>query len=116
MSFAVPGIKMGLPNIVVVFALYRLGWKRAAIVSLLRVLLVARRSKNMFGRCLCAGTVAMIGFHVFENIGMNMGLMPVTGIPLPLISYGGSNMMATLTTIAIVLSVNYRAYNRGQIQ
>ena len=47
---------------------------------------------------------------------MNMGLMPVTGIPLPLISYGGSNMMATLTTIAIVLSVNYRAYNRGQIQ
>ena len=83
---------------------------------LLRVLLVARRSKNMFGRCLCAGTVAMLGFHVFENIGMNMGLMPVTGIPLPLISYGGSNMMATLTTIAIVLSVNYRAYNRGQIQ
>lgn len=82
---------------------------------LLRILLVARRSKDMFGRCLCVGTVAMMGFHVFENIGMNMGLMPVTGIPLPLISYGGSNIMATLITVAIVLSVNYRAYNRGQI-
>ena len=82
---------------------------------LLRILLVARRSKDMFGRCLCVGTVAMMGFHVFENIGMNMGLLPVTGIPLPLISYGGSNVMATLITIAMVLSVNYRAYNRGQI-
>ena len=57
----------------------------------------------------------MMGFHVFENIGMNMGLLPVTGIPLPFISYGGSNMLATLATIGIVLSVNYRAYNRGQI-
>lgn len=82
---------------------------------LLRILMVARRSKDMFGRCLCVGTVAMMGFHVFENIGMNMGLLPVTGIPLPFISYGGSNMLATLVTIGIVLSVNYRAYNRGQI-
>ena len=98
-----------------------LGFVGAAILILLffllllRILLVARRSKDMFGRCLCVGTVAMMGFHVFENIGMNMGLMPVTGIPLPLISYGGSNIMATLITVAIVLSVNYRAYNRGQI-
>ncbi|MBQ7277767.1 MAG: rod shape-determining protein RodA [Clostridia bacterium] len=83
---------------------------------LLRILWVARHSKDMFGRCLCAGTVAMLGFHVFENIGMNMGLLPVTGIPLPLISYGGSNMMATLCTIGIVLSVRYRAVNRGQIR
>ena len=82
---------------------------------LLRILMVARRSKDMFGRCLCAGAVAMLEFHVFENIGMSMGLMPVTGIPLPLISYGGSNMMATLVTIGMVLSVNYRAINRGQI-
>ncbi|MBQ9924195.1 MAG: rod shape-determining protein RodA, partial [Clostridia bacterium] len=74
-----------------------LGFVGATIVILLffllmlRMLMVARRSKDMFGRCLCVGTVAMMGFHVFENIGMNMGLMPVTGIPLPLISYGGSN-------------------------
>ena len=98
-----------------------LGFVGAAILILLffllllKILLVARRSKDMFGRCLCVGTVAMMGFHVFENIGMNMGLMPVTGIPLPLISYGGSNIMATLVTVAIVLSVNYRAYNRGQV-
>ena len=98
-----------------------LGFVGAAILILLffllllKILLVARRSKDMFGRCLCVGTVAMMGFHVFENIGMNMGLMPVTGIPLPLISYGGSNIMATLVTIAMVLSVNYRAYNRGQV-
>ena len=53
--------------------------------------------------------------HVFENIGMNLGLMPVTGIPLPFISYGGSNMLASMLTVAIVLSVRYRTFHRGQI-
>ena len=57
----------------------------------------------------------MLACHVFENIGMNLGLMPVTGIPLPFISYGGSNMLASMLTVAIVLSVRYRTFHRGQI-
>lgn len=86
------------------------------ILLLLRILYIARNSRDMFGRCLAVGAAAMLGFHVFENIGMNMGLMPVTGIPLPLISYGGSNMLTTLVSIGIILSVQYRTYHRGQIQ
>ena len=50
----------------------------------------------------------MLLFHVFENIGMNIGLMPVTGIPLPLFSYGGSNMLTIMLAIGLVLNVNMR--------
>ena len=54
----------------------------------------------------------MLLFHVFENIGMNIGLMPVTGIPLPLISYGGSNLLTTLISIGMVLNVHMRSQRR----
>src|SRR5690606_41170401 len=58
-------------------------------------------------RSMCAGVVAMIAFHVFQNIGMTIGLMPITGIPLPFISYGGSGLLANMMVIGIVLSVRY---------
>ena len=85
-------------------------------ILIYRCLYVARHARDTYGRCLCIGVGAMIWVHVFENIGMNIGIMPVTGIPLPLISYGGSNIMATLLALAIVLSVNYRTVNGGQIK
>ena len=84
-------------------------------VVLWRFLAAARRARDTFGRCLCIGCAGMLACHVFENIGMNLGLMPVTGIPLPFISYGGSNMLASMLTVAIVLSVRYRTFHRGQI-
>ena len=84
-------------------------------VVLWRFLAAARRARDTFGRCLCIVCAGMLACHVFENIGMNLGLMPVTGIPLPLISYGGSNMLASMLTVAIVLSVRYRTFHRGQI-
>ncbi len=77
---------------------------------LFRWLYIAWNARDTYGRCLAVGCGAMLAVHVFENIGMNMGVMPVTGIPLPLISYGGSNMMATLITAAIVVSVHYRTH------
>lgn len=80
-----------------------------------RFFVAARDSRDTFGRCLCIGAAGMLGCHVFENIGMNLGLMPVTGIPLPFISYGGSNMLASMLTVAIVFSVRYRTFRRGQI-
>ncbi|MCJ7840293.1 rod shape-determining protein RodA [Lederbergia sp. NSJ-179] len=64
-------------------------------------------TKNPFYSYICTGVVAMIAFHVFQNIGMTIGLMPITGIPLPFISYGGSGLLANMMVIGIVLSVRY---------
>ncbi len=76
-----------------------------AIIS--RCFSVARKADNLFGRFICTGIGAMLLFHTFENIGMCMGLMPVTGIPLPFISYGGTSLVTNLVSIGIVMSVSY---------
>lgn len=81
----------------------------AFFALLVRWMLIAINAQDCFGRCLVTGCVCMIGIHVFENIGMNVGVMPITGIPLPFISYGGSNMLASLVAVGIVLSVHYRS-------
>lgn len=80
------------------------------LLLLIRWIYIAWNARDTYGRCLVVGCSAMLAVHVFENIGMNMGVMPVTGIPLPLISYGGSNMMATIISVAIVISVHYRTH------
>lgn len=64
-------------------------------------------SKNPFYSYTCVGVISMITFHVFENIGMTIGLLPITGIPLPFISYGGSSLLANMMAIGVVLSVRY---------
>ena len=76
----------------------------------------ALRARDTYGRCLAVGCTAMLVSHVFENIGMCMGAMPVTGIPLPFISYGGSNMLASLACVGIVMSVYARATGRRQLK
>lgn len=67
----------------------------------------AKRSDNSYGRYICTGVGAMLLFHVFENVGMCIGLMPVTGIPLPFISYGGTSLVTNMVAIGLVLSVTY---------
>ena len=89
--------------ILVFFALF-FHWLRTAL-----------RARDTYGRCLVVGCTAMLASHVFENIGMNMGAMPVTGIPLPFISYGGSNMLASLACVGIVMSVFARAGGRQRL-
>ncbi len=76
-----------------------------AIIS--RCFSVANKADNLFGRYICTGIGAMFLFHTFENIGMCMGLMPVTGIPLPFISYGGTSLVTSLISIGLVMSVSY---------
>lgn len=68
--------------------------------------------KDPFCTYVCAGIIAMITFHVFENIGMTIQLLPITGIPLPFISYGGSSMMGNALAIGLVYSMkfHYRTY------
>ena len=66
---------------------------------------VGYRAKDHFGTCMAVGCAGMLLAHVFENIGMTMGLMPVTGIPLPFVSYGGSNMLTNLMATGVVLNI-----------
>ena len=63
--------------------------------------------KDPFSTYVCAGIIAMITFHVFENIGMTIQLLPITGIPLPFISYGGSSLMGNALAIGLVFSMRY---------
>ncbi|MEO8286450.1 MAG: rod shape-determining protein RodA [Chloroflexota bacterium] len=70
-----------------------------------RCLIVASRAPNTFGTLIAVGVATWIGVQIFINIGMNIGLMPVTGIPLPFISYGGSSLMSILLGLGLVQSV-----------
>jgi len=77
---------------------------------LLRIWRIARLAKDQLGALIAVGALALIAWHVFENVGMNMGLMPVTGIPLPFVSYGGSSCVAFLVLIGLVESVHMRRF------
>ncbi len=83
-----------------------------AVIGLLlwRCVAVMLESKDVLGRVLVGGVTAMIGMHVLVNISMTMGLGPVKGMPLPLVSYGGSNMLTTLIGIGIIQSVHMRRH------
>lgn len=71
-----------------------------------RCIRVAQNTEDLFGKYLCLGIAAMFIFHTFENAGMCIGLMPVTGIPLPFISYGGTSLLTNMIAIGLVLSVS----------
>jgi rod shape determining protein RodA len=64
----------------------------------------------VYGRLVCAAVLCLLAFEVFENIGMTMGIMPVAGIPLPFMSYGGSSMIACSACIGLVAGVHYRRF------
>ena len=73
-----------------------------------RWLYIAAKARDNFGMLLAVGVTGMLIAHVFENIGMTIGLMPMTGIPLPFVSYGGSNMLTNMIGVGIVLNVYMR--------
>lgn len=64
-------------------------------------------TKNNFYTYICVGVISMITFHVFQNIGMTIGVMPITGIPLPFISYGGSSLMGNMLAMGLIFSIRY---------
>jgi rod shape determining protein RodA len=98
--FAAASEQFGFIGSLALFALY--------IVLLWRCLVIAGQATEPFGMYLCVGVAAVYFFQAVVNIGMNMGLMPVTGIPLPLISYGGSSLLALLALQGLVQSVALR--------
>ncbi|PLR68979.1 MULTISPECIES: FtsW/RodA/SpoVE family cell cycle protein [Bacillaceae] len=73
-----------------------------------RMIHIALESNDPFGSFLCAGVIGMITFQVFQNVGMTVGLLPITGLPLPFISYGGSSLATYMIAIGIVLNVRSR--------
>ena len=64
-------------------------------------------TKNRFYTYLCVGVISMVTFHVFQNIGMTIGVLPITGIPLPFISYGGSSLMGNMMAMGLIFSIRY---------
>jgi len=78
------------------------------LLLLIRLFTLSGRIREKFGALMIAGVTAMLGFHAIESMGMCIGAMPITGIPLPFISYGGSNMWTNLLGIGLVLSVCMR--------
>ena len=74
-----------------------------------RAFAIASRTTDIFGRLVCIGVIAWFAFQTFENIGMTMGLMPMTGVPVPFMSYGGSSMFANLVGLGLLQSVHLRS-------
>ncbi|HHV64728.1 MAG TPA: rod shape-determining protein RodA [Peptococcaceae bacterium] len=75
---------------------------------LLRIISVGMKARDNYGLLITAGVVSMLAFHILVNVGMASGIMPVTGIPLPFITSGGSSMWANMLAVGLVLSVNLR--------
>ena len=99
--FAVVGETYGFAGAALVLSLYALLIWRA-----LRILTMA---KNLFGTLIAAGILAMLMFQVFVNVGMTIGIMPITGVPLPLMSYGGSSVLVTFLAIGLLQSIHIQA-------
>jgi rod shape determining protein RodA len=98
--YAVIGEELGFIGASLLILLYA--------ILLIRAIFISFAAKDLYGVLIVMGISAMWLFHIFENIGMSIGLMPITGIPLPFISYGGSAMMANLIAAGVVLSINIR--------
>jgi rod shape determining protein RodA len=101
--FTVAGEQLGFLGSGFILLLY--------LTIIMRAFSIARRSTDAFGRLVCVGVLSWFAFQTFENIGMTLGLMPMTGVPLPFLSYGGSSMFANM--IGFGLLQNVYARQRG---
>ena len=98
--FSILSEEFGFLGGCVIFSLY--------LIILLKILYIIRKCVNRYGSYICAGIFGMFTFHFFINVGMVMGIMPITGIPLLFLSYGGSSLLTAMTCIGLVMSINYR--------
>jgi rod shape determining protein RodA len=99
--FAAVGETYGFVGAAVVLSLYAL--------LIWRALRILTMSKNLFGTLIAGGILAMLMFQVFVNVGMTIGIMPITGVPLPLLSYGGSSVIVTFIAIGLLQSIYIQA-------
>jgi rod shape determining protein RodA len=80
-----------------------------------RALVIARRAEDVFGRVAAAGIACWFGFQAFQNIGMCLGIMPVTGVPLPFVSYGGSSLFAGMLAVGLLQNIHVRSQARSYV-
>jgi rod shape determining protein RodA len=106
--FSVVGEEFGFVGAALVLSLFALLIWRA-----LRTLTIA---KNFYGALVAGGITAMLMFQVFVNVGMTIGIMPITGIPLPLVSYGGSSVITTLMAIGLLQSIHAQAREMAAVK
>ena len=99
--FAAVGEQYGFVGAALVLALYGL--------LIWRALRILAMSKDLFGSLVAAGVAAMLMFQVFVNVGMTIGIMPITGVTLPLMSYGGSSVITTLLAVGLLQSIYIQA-------
>lgn len=101
--FTAVGEELGFVGAGLLLALFGIvvwrSWRTAAL------------SNDFFGTLLCVGVVAMLAFQIFENVGMTMGIMPITGIPLPFMSYGGSSALVSFACVGLVANVSMRRFS-----
>jgi rod shape determining protein RodA len=99
--FSVVGETYGFVGAALVLSLYALLiWRSLRILTM---------SKNLYGTVIAGGVLAMLMFQVFVNVGMTVGIMPITGVPLPLVSYGGSSVVVTFIAIGLLQSIHIQA-------
>ncbi len=101
--FSVAGEELGFRGAAILLVLFA--------VVVLRIWRVAVRASDEFDRLLAVGVMSMFVFQVFQSAGMTMGMMPVTGIPMPFVSYGGSSMLTSMIAIGLVLGVYRRRFD-----
>jgi len=101
--FTAVGEELGFVGAGLLLALFGIvvwrSWRTAAL------------SNDFFGTLLCVGVVAMLAFQIFENVGMTMGIMPITGLPLPFMSYGGSSALVSFACVGLVANVSMRRFS-----
>jgi rod shape determining protein RodA len=100
--FTVAGEEFGFVGAALVLALFAILMWRAIRISYL--------SKDAFGTYVAAGIAAMFAIQMFVNVGMVIGIMPITGIPLPFVSYGGSSMLANFIAVGLLLNIHMRRF------
>jgi rod shape determining protein RodA len=100
--YAVIGERYGFAGAALVLSLYALLFWRALRITTL--------SKNSYGTLIAGGIAVSLLFQTFVNVGMNLGIMPITGVPLPLVSYGGSSVLATFLAVGVLQSINVQAH------
>lgn len=98
--FSILSEELGFAGGIFVFALF--------LIILLRIIYIIRQTSNTFGSLIASGIFGMFFFHFIVNVGMVMGIMPITGIPLPFLSYGGSALLTNMLSIGILMSINAR--------
>jgi rod shape determining protein RodA len=99
--FSVVGEELGFVGAAIVLSLFAL--------LIWRALRILTMSKNLYGALIAGGITAMLMFQVFVNVGMTIGIMPITGVPLPLLSYGGSSVLVTFMALGVMQSIYARA-------